>query len=154
MTMKRLTFLALAASVLLAAGSVSLTAHPQQGLGGSGPGRGMGPGGPGPFGMLQQLDLTDEQRAQIKTVLDERQANGPDQKLMDLQKQLHEAIFADAPDTAKIEELKTAIGAEEASALNSRIAVQLKIAQILTPEQRQKAREFEGRRGGRGFWRH
>ena len=147
--MKRLTFLALAAAVLLAAGSVSLTAHPQQGFGGRGPGRGMGPGGPGPFGILQQLDLTDEQRSQIKTILDERQANGPDQTLTDLQKQLHEAIFADAPDTAKIDELKTAIGAAEASALNSRIAVQLKIAQILTPEQRQKAREFEGRRGRR-----
>ncbi len=148
--MKRFAILAAAALVIATVGSVSVVAHPQ-GFG-RGQGRGMGPGGPGPMGMLQRLDLTGEQKTQIKTLLDQRKNDGPDQKLMDLQKQLHDAIFADTPDTAKINELKTAITAAEAAALNARVALQLQIAQVLTPEQRQQAREFQGRRGGPGPW--
>ncbi len=146
--MKRFVLLAAAAIMVAAAGSVSVIAQPQ-GFG-RGPGRGMGPDGPGPMGMLKRLDLTDDQRAQIKAILAERKAEGPDQKLLDLQKQLHEAIFADTPDESKIGELKTAINAAEAAALNDRVALQLKIAQVLTPEQRLKAREFQGRRGSPG----
>ena len=58
--------------------------------------------------------------------------------------------MADVPDAGKIDEIKTAIGAAEASALNRRVDLQLKIAQILTPEQRQKAREMPAWRGGPG----
>jgi Spy/CpxP family protein refolding chaperone len=148
--MKRSVSLAVAAIAIAAAASVSVIAHPQ-GFG-RGPGRGMGPGGPGPFGMLQRLNLTDEQQTQIRALLDERKNAQSDQKGMDLQKQLHEAIFADTPDTAKIDELKAAITAAQATALNEHVALQLKIAQILTPDQRQQARQFQGRRGGPGPW--
>jgi Spy/CpxP family protein refolding chaperone len=148
--MKRSVFLTIGAAVVALVAAVSGAAQqpqeqqrPPRGFG-----RGMGPGGPGPLGMLQRLNLTDEQRTQIRAILDEQRSSQPDQKEMDLQKQLHEAVFADNPDQAKIDELKTAITAAHADALNAHVAVQLKIAQILTPEQRQQAREFEGRRGG------
>lgn len=148
--MKRFVLLAATAIAIAAAGSVSVIAQPQ-GFG-RGPGRGMGPGGPGPMGVLQRLDLTDEQRTEIKALLEERKAEAPEQKVMDLQKQLHEAIFAATPDTAKISEIKTAIDAAASEALDDRVALQLKIAQVLTPEQREKARAFEGRRGGARPW--
>ena len=61
-------------------------------------------------------------------------------KMRDLQKQLQDAILADNVDQAKIEELKTAIAQAEAAALDARIDIGLKIAQVLTPEQRAQAR--------------
>ncbi len=149
--MKRTVSLAVAALVIAAAASVSVIAQPPQGFG-RGPGRGMGPGGPGPFGMLQRLDLTEEQRTQIRAIVDERKDVAPDQSLMDLQKQLHEAIFADTPDKTVIGNLTKAISAAHAAALQDHVALQVRIAQILTPEQRQQAREFQGRRGGPGAW--
>lgn len=155
--MKRSLSLWFTALAIAAAASVGMVAHPAQDPPQNPPrGRGVGPGGPGPWGMLQRLNLTNEQKTQIRTILDERQKTA-DPAGMSLQKQLHEAIFADTPDTAKIGELKTAIKAAQAANLDERVAQQLRIAQILTPEQRQEAREFQGRmgpgpfgRGGRG----
>ena len=128
----------------------------------AGMGRGFGPGGrggPGP-GIVHRLDLTDQQREQVKAVVEEQRASRPGANLMELQKQLQTALFADTVDLAKVEELKTAIAAAEAALLSTRIETELKINQILTPEQRAKARELianspgpgPGRgRGRRGF---
>jgi Spy/CpxP family protein refolding chaperone len=146
--MKRPVLLTIAALVIAAAASVSAIAQPPQGFG-RGPERGMGPGGPG-FGMLQRLDLNEEQRTQIRSILDQRKQAAADREGPQLQKQLREALFADTPDTAKIEELKAALTAAHAAALNEHVALHLQIAHILTPEQRQKARELEGGRSGRG----
>ena len=71
------------------------------------------------------------------------------EKLGELQRSLRAAIFADAPDTAQIDQLRASIAEAEAAALAARVDLQLKIAQILTPEQRQQARESAGR-GPRG----
>jgi Spy/CpxP family protein refolding chaperone len=57
---------------------------------------------------------------------------------------LRAAIFADTPDLAKIDQLKSAIAEAEAAALARRIDVDLKVAQVLTAEQRAKARELRG----------
>ncbi len=129
-----------------------------------GPGRGMGrgvgpggPGGPGP-GIVRRLDLTEQQREQIKAIVDERRESKPGANMMELQKQLQTALFADAVDLAKVEQLKQAIASAEAAMLSARIDTELKINQLLTPEQRAKARELvasgpgPGRgRGRRGF---
>ena len=114
--------------------------------------RGIGCGfGPGPG--LARLNLTDEQRQQIRAIMQEaRESNQAAQKTAgDLQRELRAAVFADTPDQAKIDELKAAIGEAQAEGLNTRIAVELKIAQVLTPEQRTQAREAPGPRGGRGI---
>ena len=144
----RKTILATTLALVTAAG-LTITALGAQGRPGRGPG---GPGGPGGgFPMLQRLDLTDAQRDQIRAIVTEVRNQAPERKLGDLNRQLQAAVMADTPDLGKIEELKTAIGTEEAAALNRRVDLQLRIAQILTPEQRQKARELPaGGPGGRG----
>lgn len=156
MTLTTKTLWTTMAAVLVgAAAVVSLAAQaPRAGLG-DGSQRGFGQGGPGrgpgPMMMLRQLDLTDAQRTQIRAIMDEhRPAQDQMQKMGELQKQLHDTIFADNVDQAKIEELKTAIREAEGAALDARISTELQIAQVLTPEQRAKARELDGQRPPRG----
>ena len=122
-----------------------------QGPGGRGS-RGLGPGrgGPGPVPMLQRLDLTDAQKEQVKALTAERAGQGAGRTLAGLERDLTAAVMADSPDTAKIEQLKTSILEAQTTALNERVDLQLRIAQILTPEQRQKARELPPGPRGRG----
>ena len=122
-----------------------------QGPGGR-PQRGGAPGREfAPLPMLRQLDLTDAQRQQIQALVQDRR---PDEsamtKLRDLHRDLNAAIFADAPDTAKIEQVKASISEAETAVLAERIDLQLRIAQILTTEQRAKARELAPGPFGRG----
>lgn len=103
--------------------------------------------------LLRGIELTDTQREQIRAIMDEHRDDAPGQKVRDLDKQLQLAILADAPDTAKLDELKAAIAAGTAEELGKRIEVESKIVQLLTPAQRVQARENVGRMGppqGRG----
>src|SRR5262249_8602133 len=121
-----------------------------------GPGRG-GPDGPG-FGpafmpMLQRLDLTDQQREQVRALMEANRPPEPGQ-LRDAELKLHGAILADAPDLQAIDAAKAAINAAHASELAHQIDVLAKVAQILTADQRQKLLKLqsEGPRGrGHGF---
>lgn len=127
--------------------------------GGQGPGqgqrRGPGFGGPGGRGLMPGImqDLTEEQRGQIRAIVQEQRGDqqGPpaDAKL---RHDLEAELLADAPNDQKIEELKQQILAAQAQGLERHIATQKRIAQVLTPEQRAKARErqAEGPRQGRG----
>lgn len=106
--------------------------------------------------ILRQLNLTDAQRDQIKTLTDSERAartqnntQAPGRALFELQKSLQAAVFADTPDQAQIDQLKASIAEAEATALSARIDMQVKIAQILTPEQRAKARELAAERPNR-----
>jgi protein CpxP len=125
-----------AALVLAAAVAIPVIAQPTQGRSGPGGGRGGG------FPIFRELNLTDAQREQIRTIVQAERgdASSPQSKLADLNKQLHLAILADTPDTQKVEELKASIAAASAEALTARIDVQTRIAQVLTPEQREQAR--------------
>jgi Spy/CpxP family protein refolding chaperone len=127
-------------------------------------GQGRGPGGP--FPILRHLNLTDQQKQQVKALTEELRKEtdqAPARKVGELRRQLQAAIFADSPDAAQIDQLRASIADAEAAALAARIDLQLKIAQILTPEQRKQARDaaanlrarrvfnflnFEGRRRG------
>jgi Spy/CpxP family protein refolding chaperone len=137
---------------------IPVAAQGLQGRGGGGQSRGFGGpgglGGPGrPMAILNQLNLTDQQQEQIKTIHQERRQERPGADMRELQKQLQTAIFADTVDIATIEGLKTAIASAEAAMLSGRIDTEVKISQVLTPEQRAKARELfakgplRGRRG-------
>src|SRR5574338_1020292 len=156
--MKRNLWTMAAVVVLAGAVSVPMLAHPGQGPGfgqGRGMGPGMGPGGPGgpggrgggPMSMLRGVDLTDAQREQIRAIMETERQNAPAARVRDLDTQLDLALLADSPDAAKIDELKAAIVAGTAEEIAHRIAVQTKIVQILTPEQRAKARANAGRMG-------
>jgi protein CpxP len=161
---------AFVASVAVAAG----TTHNQDQQPGPGvpqQGRRGGPGGPGggrmgPAGVPFE-ELTEEQRQQIKAIMDEQREGeqGPPAD-MKLRQSLDTELLADAPNEQRIQELKGQIDAASAAQLDKHIALQRKINQILTPEQRAKARERianrpengggpgRGRRGGGGGGRH
>ena len=150
--------LAIVAMIPLAAGGAQDAQRPQGP--GRGMGRGFGPGGPGGpgLGIVHRLDLTEAQREQLEAILEERRASRPGAAMMELQKQLQTALFADTVDLAKVEELKLAIASAEAAMLSARIDTELKVNQVLTAAQRAKARELiaagptAGRgRGRRGF---
>jgi len=113
------------------------------------------PGGPDHFLLpLRRLDLTAEQQAQIKEVLQAARPAGdqaPLGKLKELHQSLRAAVLADTPDQAQIEQLRAAVAEADSAALAKRIEVAQKIAQILTPEQREQARTAAPGRGrGRG----
>jgi protein CpxP len=149
--MKRMIWSSIAAIVLAAAVAIPVIAQPPQGGGGRGPGRG-GVGAPGaPLPFLRELNLTDAQREQIRAMTEQRRtaAADPRRKVMDLERQLQAAVFADAPDPQKIGDLKNAVAAATAEELAARVELQSRIAEILTPEQRAQAREALGKSGGR-----
>ena len=143
--------------------SVAIAGGQDQGQGqGRGPGM-RGPGGPGGRGLAPIMrDLTEEQRKQVRAILDEQRGDqqGPpaDAKL---RRELEAELLADVPNDQKIEALKSQILTAQSEGLSRHIAAQKQIAQVLTPEQRAKAREElakapeEGRgrggREGRGF---
>lgn len=124
--------------------------HRRQGLRAEGRGPG-GPGGRGGFMLpLGRLDLTEEQRAQIKEVLQAARpaaSDAPFRQVMELRRSLRAAILADTPDQAQIDQLRASILQADAAALGKRLEVAQKIAQILTPEQREKARTLAPGRG-------
>jgi Spy/CpxP family protein refolding chaperone len=141
---------ALAASALFVVAVVASASLSAQGQGRGM--RGMGPGRPaGPLPMLQRLDLTDAQKEQVRTIVGERTGQKTHETLDTLQHDLIAVVMADTPDTGKIEQLKASINEAEATALNERVDLELRIAQILTAEQRQKARELPAGGRGRGF---
>lgn len=130
------------ATIAAAALAVTLAAAPltAQGPGGRG---GRGPGGPGgPMGMLpglNQVGLTDAQRAQVRAVLEQERPTGdPGAQVRQAEQALHAAILADAPDASAIDAAKAALNAAHAAELDHRVQVMEKIAQILTPAQRQQ----------------
>lgn len=135
---------------------------------GLGPGQGQvvgrggfrgGPGGPG-FGrmggrgpmMLGGLDLTDDQKAKVKTLFEsEREANQDGAKaLNDARQALRDAIFANAVDGGAIANLTAKVAAAEKAQLERHVQTQQALAGILTPEQRAKLAERGGRGPGRG----
>jgi Spy/CpxP family protein refolding chaperone len=110
-----------------------------------GQGRRGGPGGPGGPGFgrgMMFADLTEQQREQIKAIHDAQREGqqGPpaDAKL---RQQLELELLADVPNDQAIETLKQQIAAAQLEHLTRHIAVQKQVTQILTPEQRAKARE-------------
>lgn len=145
-------------SAIAIAAAVAVTTAVSAGAGqppvSRGPRPGQGRGGPrGPLPILRQLNLTDAQRNQIKALADEERAasdaQSPARKLVELQRALEAAVFNDTPDHAQIDQLRAGIADAEAGLLAARVELQLKVAQILTPEQRKLARELSDRRSAR-----
>ena len=112
----------------------------------------------GPMGRFRGLDLTEAQRDQLKALADARRERGAPAaaKVRELNQKLQAELFADAPDQGTIEQLKTDLNLAQKQALDERVAAELEMAAILTPEQRQQLREGGaargrfGRRGARG----
>ena len=138
--------IAIAAALMLSLGALPLVAQ------GPGPGRG-GPGGPGgPMGIfpgLNQVNLTDAQREQIRGILEQgRPADDPGQKVRDAEQALRAAVIG--ADAQGVETAKAALNAAHAAELDHRVGLMQKIAQVLTPEQRQQLAQLPPPGGGRG----
>lgn len=149
----------MAATLALSVGAVSLLAQgPGQRPGGPGPGPGgsMGRGGPGgPPGILAAVhhldDLTETQREQLRALAEGRRQGGdPGAGVRAAEQKLHAAVLANTPDLRAIETLKAALNAAHAAELEHRVGMMQKVAQILTPAQRQQLLDLrpQGRRGG------
>lgn len=131
-----------------------LAQAPGQRMGGPGRGGRGGPGGPGPGIMptLQQLDLTDQQREQLRALLEENRPAADPGQLREAELKLHAAILSDTPDAQAIDAATAAIDAAHAAELDHQIQMLTKIAQILTPDQRQQLLKLQsdGPPRGRG----
>jgi len=146
----------IAAALVLSLGTLPLVA--QGGAGGfqggprmGGPGRG-GPGGPaGIFPGLNRIELSDAQREQVRAILEQgRQAGDPGDKLRQAEQALQAALLADAPNPQAVESARTALNTAHAAQLDHRIDLMQKIAQVLTPAQRQQLAALPGPGGPRG----
>ena len=138
--MKKILFRGLIAALVAVAAFSIASAQ------GGGP-RGRGPGGPGfggPWlgGLARSADLTDEQRQQIKAIVDEDRTSrqGPPAS-MTVRRQLEAELLADTPDDQKIDALRQQLVQAQGEEIAQHIALQRKIAAVLTAEQRAKARE-------------
>jgi Spy/CpxP family protein refolding chaperone len=108
----------------------------------------------GPAGireMIQQLDLTDPQREQLRALIqDKRPAGDPGAAVRDAEQKLHAAVLADTPDLQAIESLKATLNSAHAVALDHRVEMMQKVAQILTPAQKQELLELQAQGPPRG----
>jgi Spy/CpxP family protein refolding chaperone len=142
-----------AAVLALSVGAISLLAQrPGRpgGRGRGGPG-GPGPGGPGIFALVNQLDLTDAQREQIRAAAEEgREANHPGTAIRAAEQKLHAAVLADTPDLQAIDSLKATLNAAQAAELDHRVEMLRRVAQILTPAQRQQLLQLQPQGPPRG----
>jgi Spy/CpxP family protein refolding chaperone len=158
MTIQSRTLLTIAAAAVAVTATIAV-AGATQAQAQVGRGLGMGPGRAGfagPALILRRLNLTDSQREQIRALTEAERsarrqgsAEAPGRKLAELHRSLQAAIYADNPDMAQIEQLKANIAEAEAVALAARVDIEVKIAQILTPEQRAQARDLVAHRANR-----
>jgi len=145
-----------AAALALSLGALPLVAQQpgggyQAGQRMDGPGRGGrgGPGGPIVPG-LNRLDLSEAQRDQLRAIMDqEHQGGNPGEKLRQAEQALNAAVFGDTPNPQAIETARAALSAAHGAELDHRIELMQKIAQILTPAQRQELARMPGPGRGR-----
>jgi Spy/CpxP family protein refolding chaperone len=152
--------LGLGVGITASAQNTNQGAPPFRGRGMSDPGR-RGPMGPGgPMGMLPmlgpELNLTDAQKDQIKNIAashhDEWQALG--ERAGVARKALNDAVTADAVDENLIRQRSAEVGAVESDLAVARARTHAEVFNILTADQKAKAKEFraeaESRMGHRG----
>ena len=162
MTTRFKTTLAAGIAVLtLAAGAPLLMAQDQQpqqrqGRGPGGPGGpGMrGPGGPGgPMGFgpgFRDLDLTDDQKAQLKKIAEARRSDfeAAGQKVRAAREGMRALIEADSINESTIRAKSVEIAAAEADVMILNAKVRQESLQVLTSEQQAKLKEQRTAREG------
>ena len=102
--------------------------------------------------LIRQLNLTPEQREQIRSIREDKKAEraAVNQRLRETNRALEEALDTDNPDEAVIEERVRDLATAQAAAMRIRILTELRIRRVLTTEQRnllhslqQQARELQ-----------
>jgi Spy/CpxP family protein refolding chaperone len=95
--------------------------------------------------LIRQLNLTPEQREQIRSI---RQGNQTEratinQRLRESNQALDEALDSDTPDEALIEQRVRDVSAAQAAAMRIRISTEIKVRRVLTAEQRTVLRSLQ-----------
>ena len=162
MTTRLKTSLAAALAVVtIATAAPMLMAQDQpqrrQGPGFGGPPPG-GPGGPGmrrggPMGFgpgFRELDLTDDQKAQLKTIVDSHRAEfeAAGQKIGAAREGMRALVEGDAINEGAIRAKSAEVAAAEADLMILNAKVRQESMQVLTSEQLQKMKELRASREG------
>jgi protein CpxP len=126
--------------------------HERRGPGGPGGPGGFGRGGfGGPMAMLRQLDLTDDQRAQVRQVMDshrdELRAIG--ERVRAAHRAQRDAVTAAQFDEQAVRTRAAELAAAEADAAVLHAKVHSEVFAVLTPEQQAKAAELKAQREAR-----
>jgi len=102
--------------------------------------------------MMEGLDLTPEQRAQVDAVVDQAKPalNDLRDKMGENRKQLQALTQADAADEAAIRALADEAGKLKAEMIVQRSRMQVEINKVLTPEQREQWKAMHSDDGGHG----
>lgn len=100
---------------------------------------------PGDGDPIRQLNLTPEQREQVRTIRqnsqNERAATA--RKLREANGALQEALNADNPDEAVVEQRLKEVAEAQASQMRLRVLSEVRIRRVLTPEQRLLLRSLQ-----------
>jgi Spy/CpxP family protein refolding chaperone len=140
-------------AALLAAGVGTALAQDQPGRRG---GRGFGPGGHGRGGFpLAQLELSDAQREQVRTVMqrhrEDMQAVG--QRLREAHNAQRAAVETVPVNEALIRSTSQALATAQTDMALLRARVHTDVWGLLTPDQQTKAKELKAKRAERGMHR-
>ena len=149
-------------AVVLAAGSAIVMAQdghmprrgPGPGMGGPPAGGMRGPGGPmGPMGMgigpgFRELDLTDDQKAQVKSIAESHQADfkAVGEKMRAAREGMRALSDADTLDESAVRAKSIEVAAAEADAAILNAKVRTQTLQVLTSEQLAKLKELQASR--------
>ena len=103
------------------------------------PGRGV-PGN----ALMRRLNLTAEQRERLREIREQSEAEARDltRRVRLARRALDEAIYADSSDESKIEHHARLLLDAQAELLRLRVATELKVRRVLTPEQLRAFREL------------
>lgn len=103
--------------------------------------------------MANRLNLTPEQRDQLKKLREQNRAATKDQmvKLSDMRHQLQDQLLSDNPDQAQITALTGQIGQLQQQLFLHRIQQRQQELAIFTPDQRQQLRQWRQDHPGAGF---
>ena len=126
--------------------------HERRGPGGPGGPGGFGRGGfGGPLGMLRQLDLTDDQRAQVRQVMDSHrdELRAVGERVMAAHRAQRDVVTSAQFDEQAVRAKAAELAAAEADAAVLRAKVHSEVFAVLTPEQQAKAAELEAQREAR-----
>jgi protein CpxP len=141
--------------MLLSGVAVGVVAQPQAGPQGAPHARiGRGPGGPGGVGLpgLRELDLSDAQKEQIKTITqshrDEIQKIA--ERTREANRAIDQASNVETVDEAAIRAQSTALATAIADGAILRARVNAEIFNVLTAEQQQKLKDLRAQRQERG----
>ncbi len=144
----RIEFLGLALSGALLLASTTLAQQEGRRRGGEhgfrGEGMGLiGQGGPmSQLRMLRELDLTNDQRQQVRALFEKVEATGVPERLREARESLRDAIESGA-DEASLRQQASQLGAFEGDAAVEWARVHARIQEILTADQRKELEQLK-----------